>query len=118
MTLQAEVDGQSHKALSPDELRAKGYKIRVRHLRLVDGRWAVAPKEPISRIRYHGLPVFPRGGLTHAVVMAPDHLWAEATVKCSPADPFIKRVGYVLAVERAMKEITQLRRLASRANSS
>lgn len=38
MTLAIQLEGHQHKALSPDELRAKGYRIRVRHLRYLDGR--------------------------------------------------------------------------------
>ncbi len=119
MTLQIELDGREHKSLSPDELRAKGYKVRVRHLRYLDSREVYMPKDaakPLTRRQFRDkiVPVFPRGGLTHVLVLAPDHIWAEATVKCSPQDAFVKRVGYVLAVEKAMKEISQLRRVRSR----
>lgn len=109
--LEQTIDDVVHRAPTVEELRAHGYRLHLRHLRYPDlrqglARYAFKRDEMFSPKRYRGkVPAFPKGGLTHAVILSKNGTWAEAFVQCSREDSYVKRTGYILAVERALKDL-------------
>lgn len=104
------MDGQEHTVPTVEELKALGFRVYVTHLRRAF--WTDYPdtgsrrerrEAPLQRTRRSSRWRYsPRGGATRVLLLAPNGQWAEATVKCSDKDAYVKRVGYTLAVERAI----------------
>lgn len=95
------IDGQAHTAPTVAELRAAGFKMRTRHRRIAYGMliskppygWSYAPSPDT------------KGGQTDVTLFAPNGTFAHGSCKCAETDPFNKRTGYTLAMERAMEEL-------------
>ena len=83
------------------QLREKGVKIRVAHLRPLEGRSvhssALYPKHELWEGEKHNT----RGGLTR-VVLDFEGIRVEGQAVCSMKDNFCKRLGLTIALNRAL----------------
>ena len=82
-----------------DELRAAGFKVRISHQRRFNNSGYFA--------KYSGIN--PKGGETRVLILAPApyNYWGEGVVKCHQRDTYNKKIGYALAVARAIGAIPQ-----------
>lgn len=88
-----------------DQLKAEGFKVRVRHLRrCADWRGRILEIFlPLHEIRTEGLELLPTGGETRVSIEYPDGLsGVNAVAACSVQDNFCRRTGLELAVSRAL----------------
>lgn len=86
-----------------EELKSEGFRIQIRYYR----RWSVQSTGDkwYDRLAFASRRVLPKGGATHVLLLAPDGYWAEGFIRCHHKDVFSKKVGYVLAVNKALSEL-------------
>lgn len=98
------LDGVTYTAPSVDELRRAGCKLVIRHYRYVADQSRKA-KPAIPTAWWARGNLHPHGGATYALILAPNGTYGSAYVRCSRKDTFVRRVGYVLAVSRALESM-------------
>ena len=88
------------------ELRKKGYKVRVLHLRRWVNTWTEAYARDVD-----GVIARPRwkmaatGGQTLINILAPDGLVLNGIANCSNLDAYNKKRGVQIALGRALKQM-------------
>ncbi len=100
------------------ELRALGYKINVRQMRVINNKgrlFGMYTKHDIAQLREQepNISVHPRGGRTWVTITTPDGFEVEGHARCrtddpnrtTPGDCFNKKVGLSIALGRAEKLI-------------
>jgi len=104
-SVKVNVYGVPWQAPSVEELKAEGYEVIIHHAH----KYRRAPQETIRLLAY---PWFkdmkhrdPRGGRTYVTLLHKDGMWARGQVKCWVGDIYSKRIGYVLAVNRALDQL-------------
>jgi hypothetical protein len=75
------------------EMRAAGYKLRVKHFR-------IPQYDPDS----HKVRLSPRGGFTEVTMTTPDGRHFTRTAVCRPEDAFCRKEGVYRALERCRYE--------------
>lgn len=85
--------------MTVQQLRNKGYKVRVLHNRLYNGyhKWQVG-----SRPKTDG-PIDPdtKGGSTHIIINSPTGSHYEGLAICSKVDNYDKKLGVKIALGRS-----------------
>lgn len=121
------IDGELHSVPTVQELREMGIRTFVSHLRYdefdkYDKKAHVFNPSRTKGVRvmsdagtaYLRPQVEPRGGETRVLLLREDAAnggcghYAEGRVRCSREDAYVKRVGYVLALERAIDNLHAL----------
>src|SRR5215510_2560867 len=104
-TLRVNVYGQLWQAPKPEALKAEGYEVRIHHARKYRPVPKVAGERWWNDVWGKQKLRDERGGRTTVELLAPDGRWARGTVKCYREDRFSRRIGYVLAVNRALENL-------------
>lgn len=88
--------------MTVQELRNRGYKVRVLHNRLYNGyhKWQVGS---MDRAGYSGRPIDPdtKGGSTEIVIDSPDGKHYHGISICSKKDNYNKKMGVRIAIGRS-----------------
>lgn len=86
--------------MTVQELRNKGFKVKVLHHRLYNGyhKWQVGNRNHIEN--YGPLDPDTKGGSTHVVVDCPNGEHYEGIALCSLKDNFNKKLGVKIALGR------------------
>lgn len=84
------------------ELRNKGYKVRVLHNRLYNGyhKWQVGAVEP-AKYHYGPIDPDPKGGSTEIVIDSPDGKHFQGLAICSKKENYNKKMGVRIALGRS-----------------
>lgn len=84
------------------ELRNKGYKVRVLHNRLYNGyhKWQVGSR-PSSNLGYGPIDPDPKGGSTEIVIDSPTGRHYQGLAICSKKDNYNKKLGVKIALGRS-----------------
>jgi hypothetical protein len=95
--MQVKVDGVYHTAPTVETLKAQGYKVIINHK-----RYRKSMPKSFRRLGYRG-EIKAKGGVTHVFLLQPEHGgWSEGRAVCVARDCFSRKVGYVLAVNKAL----------------
>ena len=107
--------------ISVESLRAAGYKIWIRHNRLVINPTAVIanfnPHKPVKpklmswsdiKERKYNHYVLARGGLVEVELVNPNGVSVKARAECSKSDAYVKKEGVKIALTRALEKIHSL----------
>lgn len=88
--------------MTVQELRNKGYKVRVLHNRLYNGyhKWQVGSVES-TKYRYGPIDPDPKGGSTQVVIDSPDGKHFQGLAICSKKENYNKRMGVRIALGRS-----------------
>ena len=88
--------------MTVQELRNKGYKVRVLHNRLYNGyhKWQVGAVES-AKYRYSPIDPDPKGGSTQVVIDSPDGKHFQGLAICSKKENYDKRMGVRIALGRS-----------------
>lgn len=91
--------------VTQDGLKAMGFEVRVRHLRmapLTNGKLTLTSESEIRRTVKTLENVSPKGGAT-CVVLVLGEKQMDGSAVCSIRDNFNRRVGFQMAAGRALK---------------
>lgn len=88
--------------MTVQELRNKGYKVRVLHNRLYNGyhKWQVGSRPPIG---YMDAAIDPdtKGGSTEVIIDSPNGARYHSIAICSKKDNYNKKIGVRIAIGRS-----------------
>lgn len=87
--------------MTVQELRNKGFKVRVLHNRLYNGyhKWQVGDREHVKN--YGPLDPDPKGGSTEIVIDSPTGAHYHGTAICSRKENYNKKMGVRIALGRS-----------------
>lgn len=85
-----------------EDLRYSGYKVKVLHHRLYNGRHRWQVRSQSSNNLTGPIDPDPKGGSTHIIIDSPDGQHFEGIAICSREDNYNKRLGVRIALGRAL----------------
>jgi hypothetical protein len=95
-----------HTAPTLELLREQGYRVIIQHRRYPSHKVWRTPSSLARLGIITKAPVNAKGGTTHVILLGPEGSgWSEGHAVCVAKDPYSKRIGYVLAVEKALEKL-------------
>ena len=113
--LSVEYEGTRHVVPGVEVFKHLGFRVYVTHYRFAEdtyySRSEDKKRRPVPQRQFRDGPfkyssISPLGGETRVLLLAPNGEWGEATVKCSRQDGYNRRLGYVFAVEKALRSLS------------
>ena len=83
--------------MTVQELRSQGYKVKVLHCRLYNGKHKWQQDDEITDVL---IDPDPKGGSTTLIIDSPDGEHFEGTAVCSKKDNYNKKLGIRIALGR------------------
>jgi hypothetical protein len=99
-------NNNSHYISPVHMLRQLGNKVRVIHYR-ISRKKSMRRRLLIPSYNATNDEFYPKGGLTVVSIMTPQGIEAEGHAHCDNVDPYNRKVGVKLAVERALEVIAK-----------
>ena len=87
--------------MTVQELRNKGFKVKVLHNRLYMGRFKWQTANPSVIIGSSPLETDTKGGSTHIIIDSPNGFHFEGVALCSRNDNYDKKLGVRIALGRS-----------------
>jgi hypothetical protein len=87
--------------MTVQELRNKGFKVKVLHNRLYKGRFKWQTAHPSVIIGSAPLEPDTKGGSTHIIIDSPNGFHFEGVALCSRNDNYDKKLGVRIALGRS-----------------